>query len=478
MKARHLLLLALGAALLPAAALRGQGRDNRWDTGVSGNGALGQAITLAGGGSFDVPPASAPTEVSSSDSSSDSGSGSGSHEYSGSYGGGYSLGGGLIGGRGTSRLFGPGDDDARWDFAEERVDGIHGLWYGIRGIGRGIGSIGEWIGDGIGSLFESRNFRAKSGRIDFGPTWDSETLEVWGRRGKGYGIHSNRKKWQVRPFYDNIRLVALHGAVAKFKGYWGMIDPLNGKKLEDFDFVYDKYSGLYYPDGPCYFVCAFGQTSPNGMENWILAIPDGEGGYYRSPEEYAHVEVFADGGRYVRAVCKDHNGRYSLRGGDGREILGADYSLLRPSGMVSGTPGQDGVAHYEIRTADEGKYGIADSNGQFVVSPMYEEVSSWKQYGYCCRFDFGDWKGYNLIGLDGEEILTGMQSISYDSWYDSHSGELKIFLRVTDADGVNWICNTDGEGLISDVPDGFSPSMLDSDEQALLGSYLEKYTIY
>ena len=262
MKARHIL-LALGATLLYTATLNAQGRDNRWDTGVSGNGALGQAITLAGGGDFSVPPASGPTSVGSSDSSSDSSSSGDGSYSSGSYSGDYSgvgsaIAGGLIGGRGTSRFLGPGDDDARWDFSDERVDGIHGLWYGIRGIGRGIGSVGAWIGDGIGNLFSSNNFRAKSGCI---MDTNGTVYEVWGRRNKGYGIHSSRKKWEVRPFYENIRLVALHGAVAKFKGFWGMIDPLSGKTLKDFEFVYDKYSGYYYPDGPAYFVCAFGQTS-------------------------------------------------------------------------------------------------------------------------------------------------------------------------------------------------------------------------
>lgn len=478
MKARHILLLP-GAAFLLSVTLHAQGRDDRWDTGVAGGSVLGQAITLAGGSSVSVPPVSEAVPVGGSDSSSGSSSDSGS-SWDSSYSSDYSSVGsaiatGLIGGRGSSRFFGPGDDDARWDYAEERIDGIHGLWYGVRGIGRGIGA--AWRG--VGSLFESSR-RPQSYGIITGS--DGSVYRVWA---KGYGDHyragirRDGRAWTVKPAYEEVRLVSLHGAVAKINGYYGMIDPTDGKTLKDFDFVYDKYRGYYYPDAAFNFICAFGQTSPNGIENWILAIPDGEGGFLRSPEEYADAQILLDGARYIRALVRDHNGRYSLLGGDGREILAPDYSEIRANGIVSGTPGQeDAVAHYDVRTAVDGLRGVADSKGNFVVTPMYEEVVSWKQYGYCCRFDFGEWKGYNLIGLDGEEILSGMESISYDSWYDSASGELKIFLRVTDDEGVNWICNTAGEGLISDVPDGFTPGMLSADEQKLLGSWLEKYTIY
>lgn len=481
MKARHILLLP-GAAFLISATLCAQGRDDRWDTGVAGGSVLGQAITLAGGSSVSVPPVSEAVPVGGSDSSSGSSSDSGS-SWGSSYSSDYSSVGsaiatGLIGGRGSSRFFGPGDDDARWDYAEQRIDGIHGLWYGVRGIGRGIGHAASWVGSGIGSLFESSKRPQIYGCITGA---DGSVYRVWAKGyGKHYraGIRRNGRTWTVKPAYEEVRLVSLHGAVAKINGYYGMIDPTDGQTLKDFDFVYDKYRGYYYPDGSFNFLCAFGQTSRNGMENWILAIPDGKGGFLRSTEEYADAQILADGAHYIRAVVKDHKGRISMLGGDGREILGPDYDVLRANGMVAGTPGEDGVAHYEIRTADEGKWGIADSQGNFVAAPMYEEITSWKQYGYRCRFDFGDWQGYNLIGLDGEEILSGMESISYDSWYDSASGELKIFLRVTDDEGVNWICNTAGEGLISDVPDGFTPSMLSADEQKLLGSWLEKYTIY
>lgn len=469
MKARHIL-LALGAAFLYTTTLQGQGRDNRWDTGVSGNGALGQAITLAGGGSFDVPPPSPPTSASS-----DSGSGSGSSDsgsssygggYSDSYGVGTSLAGVLVGGRSTSRFFGPGDDDDRWDFSEERVDGVHALWYGIRGIGRGIGSVGEWIGDGIGNLFSSNNFRAKSGCIMDN---DGTVYEVWGRRNKGYGIHSSRKKWEVRPFYENIRLVALHGAVAKFKGYWGMIDPLNGKTLKDFDFVYDKYSGYYSPDGPAYFICAFGQTSPNGMENWILAIPDGEGGYYRSTEEYGKIEVFVDEARYVRAICRDHNGKYSMRGGGGKEILPAEFSSIRYTGFTYGDDAYY-VSHYECVNVDG--VGIFDSEGKCVVAPMFDNVTSMKQYGYLChRVDDGKDDVY-LINPEGDVIVADAQKISYDSiWLGDKT---RIYLTVQDSQGKWAYYNTLGQRLCQPVRD---PSRL-PDKYSLNAEDLQEYRIY
>lgn len=472
MKARHIL-LALGATLLYTATLSAQGRDNRWDTGVSGNGALGQAITLAGGGSFSVPPASAPTSVGSSDSSSDSSSSGDGSYSSGSYSGDYSgvgsaIAGGLIGGRGTSRFLGPGDDDARWDFSDERVDGIHGLWYGIRGIGRGIGSVGEWIGDGVSSLFASKNFRARSGMIDVGPAWDRSRYEVWGRKGKGYGIRCD-KKWVVRPTYENIRLLALRGAVAKFKGRWGMIDPTDGKKLEDFDFVYDKYSGVYYPDGPAYFICAFGQTSPNGMENWILAIPDGEGGYYRSTEEYGKVEVFVDEARYVRAICRDHNGKYSLRGGAGAEILPAEFSSIKYTGFSYGDDSYY-VSHYEC--VNEDGIGIFDSQGRIVVPPMFDNVTSMKQYGYLChRVDSGKNDVY-LINNEGDVVVADAQQISYDSvWLDYKT---RIYLTVQDSQGKWAYYNTLGQRLCQPVAD---PSRL-PDKDSLNPDDLEEYRIY
>ena len=470
MKAHHIL-LALGATLLYTATLSAQGRDNRWDTGVSGNGALGQAITLAGGGDFSVPPASGPTSVGSSDSSSDSSSSGDGSYSSGSYSGDYSgvgsaIAGGLIGGRGTSRFLGPGDDDARWDFSDERVDGIHGLWYGIRGIGRGIGSVGEWIGDRIGNLFSSNNFRAKSGCI---MDTNGTVYEVWGRRNKGYGIHSSRKKWEVRPFYENIRLVALHGAVAKFKGFWGMIDPLSGKTLKDFEFVYDKYSGYYYPDGPAYFVCAFGQTSPNGIENWILAIPDGEGGYYRSPEEYAKIEVFVDQARYVRAICRDHNGKYSMRGGGGKEILPAEFSDIRYTGFSYGDDSYY-VSHYQC--VNEDGIGIFDSEGKCVVAPMFDRVDSMKQYGYLCHRVDGGKDDVTLINPEGDVVVGDAMMISYDSvWL---GGKTRIFLTVQNSDGKYAIYNTKGRRL---TPFVNRPSQL-PDKYDLNAADLEEYRIY
>ena len=403
-----------------------------------------------------------------SSSSSSSSYSSGSYEYSGSYGGGYSLGSALIGSRGSSRLFGPGDDDARWDYADERVDGLHGLWYGIRGIGRGIGSAAEWIGDGIGSLFESKNFRAKSGRIVVGPTWDQEVYEVWGRRGNGYGLKRD-KKWVVRPFYDNIRLLALRGAVAKTKGFWGMIDPTDGKTLKDFEFVYDKYSGVYYPDGPAYFVCAFGQTSPNGMENWILAIPDGQGGYYRSTEEYGKIEVFVDEARYVRAICIDHNGKYSMRGGGGAEILPAEFDLIKYTGFSYGDDSYY-VSHYQC--VNEDGIGIFDSQGKCVVPPMFDKVDSMKQYGYLChRVDNGK-DDVTLVNPEGDVVVGDAMMISYDSvWL---GGKTRIYLTVQNSDGKYAIYNTLGQRL---TPLVNRPSQL-PDKYDLNPEDLEEYRIY
>ena len=474
MKARHIL-LALGAILLYSATLNAQGRDNRWDTGVSGNGALGQAITLAGGGSISVPPASAPTSVGSSDSSSsDSGSSYGGYSGGDYSGVGSALADGLIGSRGTTRFLGPGDDDARWDYADERVDGVHGLWYGIRGIGRGIGNAASWICDGIGSLFASKNFRTRNGIIDVGPAWDRSRYEVWGRRGKGYGIRCD-KKWVVRPFYDNIRLLALRGAVAKTRGYWGMIDPTDGKTLQDFEFVYDKYSGVYYPDGPAYFVCAFGQTSPNGMENWILAIPDGEGGYYRSTEEYRKIDVFVDEARYVRAICVDHNGKYSMRGGAGKEILPAEFSSIKYTGFSYGDDPSSVqnpyyVSHYECVNQDG--IGIYDSEGQCVVPTMFDKVDSMKQYGYLChRVDNGKDDMY-LIDNEGEVIVSNAQKITYDSvWLDYKT---RIFLTVQNSDGKYAYFNTLGQQL---TPFVSSTSQL-PDKYDLKPEDLEEYRIY
>lgn len=453
MKARPVL-LALSAAFLYTTTLCGQGRDDRWDTGVSGNGALGQAITLAGGSISSVPPASPP---SSADDSSDGGS------YS-SYTGG---GGGLMGSRGSSRLLGPGDDDTRRDYADERVDALHGIWYGIRGIGRGIGSIGAWIGDGIGNLFSSNNFRAKSGCI---MDTDGTVYEVWGRRNKGYGIHSSRKKWEVRPFYENIRLVALHGAVAKFKGFWGMIDPTSGKTLDDFDFVYDKYSGVYSPDGPAFFVCAFGKTSRNGIENWILAIPDREGGYYyRSPEEYAKIDVFVDQARYVRAICRDHNGKYSMRGGGGKEILPAEFSDIRYTGFSYGDDSYY-VSHYQC--VNEDGIGIFDSEGKCVVAPIFDRVDSMKQYGYLCHRVDGGKDDVTLINPEGDVVVGDAMMISYDSvWL---GGKTRIFLTVQNSDGKYAIYNTKGRRL---TPFVNLPSQL-PDKNDLNAADLEEYRIY
>lgn len=466
-------LAVLAAGILSLSTASGQGRDNRWDTGVSGNGALGQAITLAGGGSVDVPPASDPVPVGSSESSSEDGSSSGSS--SGSYGGGYSYGGGglIAGPGGSSRFFGPGDDDVRMDYSDERIDAVHGFWYGIRGIGRGIGSAASWVGNGVASLFTPNNYIVSRGRA---VAKDGTVYTVWKHK-KHLGIRENGRRWCVRPAYEQIDLVGLRGAVAKIKGYYGMIDPTDGSKVLDFE--YDKYRGAFYPDEAINFVVAFGKTGQNGRENWILALPDGQGGFTRSAEEYADAKVLADGASRYRVICEDHDGKLSMIGAYGQEILPPNFNYINPNGMVvSESNNDDTVAHYDIRTADEGKWGVADSKGNLIVAPTYEEVTSWKQYGYLCRYDFGNWKGYNLVGINGEEIVTGASEIRYSTWY-AGDGESKIFLRVKDEEGNNYILNTKGDVLISDIPDNFDPdASLSYDERQLFASHLEKYTIY
>lgn len=475
--------LALGFFALTAlfsVPARAQWRDNRWDTGVAGNTALQQAINLAGGGTYTVPPVSSAeivdTYESSSDSSSSNDSSSSSsydHSTYSAPGSGISLSDyfrnrsevATVG----QRIWGPTDDYNHEAFTEERFDAVHGLWYGIRGIGRGVWSAASWAGNSVASLFTSNNYRVDRGRAVMP---DGSVYSVW-RHKNLYGIREGHR-WCVRPSYEQIDLVGQYGAVAKIKGYYGMINPADGSQVLDFD--YDKYRGAFYPDDAINFVVAFGKTNWNGRENWILALPDGKGGYTRSAEEYSDARVLKDGANRYRVICKDHEGKVSLIGAYGQEILPPSFHSIEPNNMVVGDISEDAVAHYDVVTAEDNKRGVADSKGNFVVTPMYEEVTSWKQYGYLCRFDFGDWKGYNLIGIGGEEIVMGAAEIQYSSWYH---GEGKIFLRVKDEDGNNYILNTRGEVLISDAPDGFDPDRdLSVDERDLFATYLEKYTIY